>query len=261
MFDLKMGASEDVLKTFPDCSIDLVVTSPPYDNIKNYNGSNSWTFEKFKLIAEELYRVVKVGGVVIWVVADMTVDGSETGTSFRQALYFMDIGFKLHDTMIYQKENYVPLTHNRYEQEFEYMFCFSKGKPKTFNPIRVPCKYAGVETWGSPSIYKTDSDDLTQIGKRVIGDTKIKGNIFPYRVGSTTVSKKYNHPAMFPMGLAEDQIKSWSNEGDTVLDPFMGSCTTGVAAVNLNRNFIGIEMEKKYFDISTERMSQFSGDF
>ena len=258
MCNIEKGNSVVLLKRLEKNSVDLVVTSPPYDNLRNYHESEvGWNFDIFKQIAQELFRVVKQGGVVIWVVGDKTDKGSETGTSFKQALYFKEIGFNIHDTMIYRKENYVPLTHNRYEQEFEYMFCFSKGKPKTFNPIKIPCKYAGTEHWGNASYYKTDSDDLTGVGKKKVNDFKIKGNIFTYRVGSTTGSGKYKHPAMFPLDLAKDQIMSWSNENEIVLDPFMGSGTTGVACKELNRNFIGFELDDKYFEICKERLNLF----
>ena len=235
-------------------TIDMVMTSPPYDDIKNYNNTNSWDFDLFKQVADRLYKIIAPGGVIIWVVADKTDKGSESGTSFKQALYFKEIGFNIHDTMIYRKLNYVPLTHNRYEQEWEYMFCFSKGKPKTFNPIKIPCKWAGTETWGKSSFYKTDSDELTQTEKKTINETKIKGNIFEYHTGSTTESKKYKHPAMFPLDLVKDQISSWSNENDIVFDPFMGAGTTGVACKLLNRNFIGCEIVEKYFNMSKERI-------
>ncbi len=247
------GDCIEELKKIPDKSIDCIVTSPPYDDLRNYNNSLCWNFEIFKKVANELFRVIKDGGVVIWVVADKTQNGSESGTSFKQALYFKNIGFNIHDTMIYKKLNYTPLTHNRYEQEWEYMFCFSKGKPKTFNPIRVPCKYAGTETWGKSSFYKTDSDSLTKIEKKRINDTKIKGNIFEYRTGSTKTGK-IKHPAVFPLELAKDQISSWTNEEDIVLDCFMGSGTTGVACAKLNRNFIGIEIVKEYCDIAEARI-------
>ena len=218
--EIILGDNVEKMKLMPSESVDLVVTSPPYDDLRNYDGTLNWNFDVFKKVADELYRVMKKGGTIIWVVADKTKNGSESGTSFRQALYFNEIGFNIHDTMIYRKLNYTPLTHNRYEQEFEYMFCFTKGKPKTFNPIKIPCKYAGQETWGSPCFYKTDSDELTPVGKKRINAEKIKGNIFEYRTGSTTGSGKYKHPAMFPLDLAKDQVKSWSNPGDVVLDPF-----------------------------------------
>ena len=240
MVNLQLGNSLELLKTLDKDSVDLVVTSPPYDDLRNYDNSLLWDFEVFRGIAKELYRVIAVGGVVIWVVADKTENGSETGTSFKQALYFKELGFNIHDTMIYRKLNYVPLTHNRYEQEFEYMFCFSKGKPKTFNPIKVPRKYAGTEHWGNASFYKSDSDELTQVGKKTVNDDKIKGNIFEYRIGSLQNEDKIKHPAMFPLDLASDQILSWSNVGDMVLDPFMGSGTTGVAAISNGRNFCWI---------------------
>ena len=251
---LYKGDSSEILKTFDSNLVDMVITSPPYDDLRNYHNSISWGFDVFQSVADELYRVVKDGGVVVWVVADKTDNGSETGTSFKQALYFKEIGFNIHDTMIYRKINYVPLTHNRYEQEFEYMFCFSKGKPKTFNPIKVPCKYAGTETWGNPSFYKSDADDLTPTPKTIINDTKIKGNIFAYKTGSSTDSSNYKHPAMFPLDLAKDQIISWSNPKDIVLDCFMGSGTVGVACKELDREFIGIEIADEYFDMARERI-------
>jgi site-specific DNA-methyltransferase (adenine-specific) len=237
------------MNQLPDGSVDLTVTSPPYDDLRKYNGY-SFNFEK---VAKELYRVTKDGGVVVWVVGDKTNKGSETGTSFKQALYFKEIGFNLHDTMIYRKLNYTPLTHNRYEQEWEYMFVFSKGKPKTFNPIKIPTKYGGQETWGKSSYYKTDDGTLTERPKVVVNDMKIKGNIFEYRTGSTQTGK-IKHPAMFPEKLAEDHIISWSNEGDIVLDPFMGSGTTAKMAKLNNRNFIGFEISEEYVDIANQRI-------
>ena len=244
----------DGMKLLDSESIDLVVTSPPYDNLRTYNNSSTWNFDIFKEVANELYRVLKQGGIIIWVVADATIDGSETGTSFKQALYFKEIGFNLHDTMIYQKENYVPLTHNRYEQEFEYMFCFTKGKPKTFNPIKIKCIYGGTQTWGKSSYYKTSNGDLVSESRMIINEYKIKGNIFSYQTGSKTETGKYTHPAMFPLKLAKDQINSWSNKGDTVLDPFMGSGTTALACIDLYRNYIGFEIDKSYYNECIERI-------
>ena len=257
-YKIAQGNSAELLKYISDNSIDMTITSPPYDSLRNYNNNElEWSLNIFQEIANELYRVTKQGGVVIWIVADKTENGSETGTSFKQALYFKELGFNIHDTMIYRKENYVPLTHNRYEQEWEYMFCFSKGKPKTFNPIKVPCKYAGQEHWGKSSYYKTDDDELTSIVNKKVHDDKIKGNIFSYRVGSTTESKKYKHPAMFPLDLVKDQIISWSNEEEWILDTFMGSGTTGIACIDLNRNFIGIENEQKYFEMAKQRIEEY----
>jgi site-specific DNA-methyltransferase (adenine-specific) len=246
------GEAAFIMKKFPAAWVDLVVTSPPYDNLRSYQG---YTFNWMD-IAQALYRVVKRGGVVIWVVADATVAGSETGTSFRQALGFMESGFHLHDTMIYRKLTYHPLTHNRYEQEWEYMFCFSKGKPKTFNPILIPCKYAGQKTWGKPTVYTEPSGRLTPIHQYVIKPQKIRGNVFEYRTGSTTGTAKIKHPAMFPAELAKDQILSWSNEGDTVLDPMCGSGTTLEVARKYGRHYVGIEISQAYVAIARNRVQQ-----
>ena len=250
------GDCFEVLKTFEDNSIDLTVTSPPYDNLRTYGGViDGWSFEKFQGIARELYRMTKEGGVVVWVVADATIKGSETGTSFKQALYFMECSFNLHDTMIWQKASYVPLTHNRYEQEFEYMFVLSKGKPKTFNPIKVECKYAGTTTWGDASFHKTNESGLIKVGKKVVNDTKIKGNVFRYDTAKASKRGEYGgHPAPFPEALANDHILSWSNEGDIVLDPFMGSGTTGFVANKLGRHYIGIELNPEYVEMARRRI-------
>lgn len=220
------GNSLNLLKELDDNSIDMVMTSPPYDNMREYNGM-TWNFEVFKLIAQELKRVLKDGGVIVWVVGDQTINGSESGTSFRQALYFKDIGLNLHDTMIFRKHNYIQLTHNRYEQEFEYMFCFSKGKPKTFNPIMVESKWGGTETWGTIK-YPYSNNTYKEKERYVVNDKKQAGNIFEYMTGKL-VNDGIEHPAMFPKQLVIDQVNTWTNKGEIVLDPFMGSGTTAVA--------------------------------
>lgn len=228
------------MKAMSDEFIDLVVTSPPYDNLRDYKG---YSFE-FEDIVRELYRVMKTGGVVVWVVGDATVNGSETGTSFRQALFFKETGFNIHDTMIYQKQNPVPLRHNRYNQEFEYMFVFSKGKPTTFNPIMEKSKYGGQTNWGNTIRYNVDGS-LNITPKKTINEYKVIGNIFKYLTGSTQNTGK-NHPAVFPEKLAEDHIISWSNEGDLVYDPFMGSGTVAKMCLVHNRNYIGSEISPEY---------------
>lgn len=194
------------MRTFDDNSIDLTVTSPPYDNLRTYNGFY-WDFEG---IAKELYRITKDGGVVVWVVGDATIKGSETGTSFKQALYFKEIGFNIHDTMIYGKNNPIPLTHNRYEQQFEYMFVFSKGRPKSFNPLKQACKTAG-----SRNNHKTEKhyEDSHSMRKRD-GDVVVKDEKYLYNIWflTTGTGDKVKHNAPFPEKLAEDHILSWSNE-------------------------------------------------
>jgi DNA modification methylase len=236
-----------------DNFIDLTVTSPPYDNLRTYNG---YSFD-FESIAKELYRVTKEGGVVVWVVGDATINGSESLNSFRQAIYFNNCGFRLHDTMIYKKKRIVPLTHRRYEQGFEYMFIFIKGKIKTFNPIMVECKYAGTETWGNPTFHKTNSSGLVAIDKKKINDFKQKDNVWSFL---NAKDKVFKHPAPFPEQLANDHVISWSNEGDIVYDPFMGSGTTAKMSIINKRKWIGSEMSREYCDIVHERLKQFDND-
>jgi len=223
-----------------DASIDLVVTSPPYDNLRSYKG---YTFD-FESIAKHLYRVIKPGGVGVWVVGDATIKGSETGTSFKQALYFINLGFNLHDTMIYAKHNPVPLTHNRYEQQFEYMFVFSKGKPKTFNAITQPCVGAGSKNNHKSEKHYEDTHSMRKRDSNIeVRETKYLYNIW---FMSTGAGVKVKHNAPFPLQLAQDHITSWSNEGDIILDPMCGSGTTCRAAKELNRSYIGIEISEEY---------------
>ena len=245
------GDSAVVLQSFPPDCIDLTVTSPPYDNLRTYNG---FTFD-FETIAKELFRVTKAGGVVVWVVGDQTKNGNETLTSFKQAIYFQSVGFNVHDTMIYRKENYAPLTHKRYEQEFEYMFVFVKGKIKTFNPFLVDCKFAGKTIKRSRATYETGIRKREQSDKqpKPTSDKKIKGNVWSYKVGG---GNTVNHVAQFPEALAQDHILSWSNENDTVLDCFCGSGTTPKMAKLLNRHYIGIEVSAEYVALANGRLAQ-----
>lgn len=233
--------------------IDLTVTSPPYDKLRKYNG---YSFD-FESTAKELYRVTKKGGVVVWVVNDSTVKGSESGNSFRQALYFKEVGFNLHDTMIFAKNNPTPLTHNRYEQQFEYVFILSKGKPKTFNGLKRLNK---LYNKGSSGTFRHDGDNLTKRhSDKKIKKESLKYNIWYYNVGnnSTTKSKvNHKHPAMFPKELAIDHILSWSNENDIVLDPFIGSGTVGLASVELKRKYLGFEISSEYCEMARNRIEQ-----
>ena len=244
------GDSAELMKKLPDNFIDLTVTSPPYDNLRDYKG---YSFD-FETIAKELYRVTKEGGVVVWVVGDATINGSETGTSFKQALYFKDIGFNLHDTMIYVKENPIPLTHNRYEQQFEYMFVLSKGRPKNFNPIMIDCKNAGKEyNINRPQVY--DKGAKRHYRDEVI-KTKTKKqsfNLWYYTVG-TDKKTDTGHTAPFPEKLARDHIVSWSNPGDIVFDPFAGSGTTLKMAMLNDRNYLGFEISAEYCDLINKRI-------
>ena len=246
------GDNIKILKTFDDNSIDLTVTSPPYDGLRDYNG-HSFDFEG---VAKQLYRVTKEGGVVVWVVGDSVIKGSESGTSFRQALYFKEIGFKLHDTMIYHKSPIFP-EKTRYPQTFEYMFIISKGKPNTFNPIidhkNKPDSHKGGGKWNN--MRKKDGTFSTGTRPKP-REYSNRWNVWyiPNGYMKSTLDKiACKHPAIFPEKLAHDHIISWSNEGDVVLDPFVGSGTTCKIAKQLNRNYIGIDISQEYIDIAKER--------
>lgn len=247
----------ETMKRMPDSYIDLTVTSPPYDNLRDYNG--------FKLdwesVIKELYRVTKNGGVVVWVVGDATLDGTESGTSFRQAIFAIDTGFNLHDTMIYERTAaYLANDKSiRYTQVFEYMFVFSKGRPKSINLIRDrKNKWGGMTSFGTQSERLKDGTLKTR-KKIEVSEIGIRFNIWNYATGhgmSTKDKIAFNHPAIFPEKLANDHIISWSSEGDIVYDPFMGSGTTAKMAKHQSRNYIGSEISKEYCDIAEERLRQ-----
>lgn len=243
----------EYLKSIDDNTFDLTVTSPPYDNLRNYNGF-SWDFEA---LARELYRTTKQGGVVVWVVADQTKDFSESGTSFKQALGFIAAGWNLFDTMIWRKSNYMPGHKERYADEFEYMFVFSIGKPKTFNPLKTKCITAGRSQKWAKRPHESKVWVKNGARYRETLDFKIKGNVWEYstgRGGSTNDRIALRHPAIFPEKLAADHIISWSNENDIVFDPFMGSGTTAKMAERSKRRWIGCEISKEYCDIIVERV-------
>lgn len=229
------------------------MTSPPYDDIRDYNG---FSFD-FEGIARELLRVLKPGGVIVWIVGDQTKNGSETGTSFKQALYFKEIGLNLHDTMIYDKGKVVFPDANRYHNVWEYMFVFSKGAPKTFNPIADRKNKTPPKTTES-SFRQKDGTTKKKMAKPS-QEYGWRNNVWycpsGYMVG-TTDKGAFEHPAMFPEALAKDHIVSWSNEGDLVLDPFNGSGTTTKCAKYLKRNYIGIDISERYCEIARQRLLQ-----
>jgi site-specific DNA-methyltransferase (adenine-specific) len=249
------GDNVEVMKKLKNNSIDLVITSPPYDNLRDYEG---YSFD-FESIVHELYRIIKPGGVVVWVVGDATIKGSETATSFKQALYFKDVGFKLHDTMIYLKDNPVPVGgNNRYYQAFEYMFVFCKGTLKTFNPImrKRRNKYNDKRTERVKGFNRNTKGDFEKKKVSLTGDVKIN-NVWKYVVGGgNSVRYGVKHPATFPEKLAEDHILSWSNKGDIVLDIFSGSGTTCKMAKKHGRKYIGIDICKEYCDTAVMEMDE-----
>lgn len=251
------GDSAVVLSTIKSNSVDLVVTSPPYDELRDYNNDFVWDFNSFKKIARQLYRVVKEGGVVVWVVGDSVVKGNKSLSSFKQALYFQQIGFNMFDVIIYEKAGTAPPHKNRYFNAFEYMFVLSKGNPKTINLLEdKPNKWANHSTFGNVTRREQDGT-LTPKGRKVVKPFGVRTNIWRYNNGrgfSTKDKIAYEHPAIFPEKLVQDHIISWSNEGDIVLDPFCGSGTVAKVASLLNRKWVGIEISSEYCKIANERL-------
>ena len=241
------------MKRLPTESVDMVITSPPYDNLRTYKGF-SWDFEG---IVAEIFRVLKKGGVAVWIVQDATIKGSETGSSFRQALFFQQTGFNIHDTMIWEKPSFTATgdLKIRYANVFEYMFIFSKGKPKTFNPIKDrPNKYANRKVHGTIVLADGTRRRRSNEGKR-LAELGQRFNVWKMPpVNSST--ERTGHPAQFPVRLVKDHIISWSNEGDVVLDPFMGSGTSAIACLDTNRQYIGFEISQEYCEMAEKRITQ-----
>lgn len=245
----------DTMCRMLDNSIDLIVTSPPYDGIRDYNG---YEFE-FQKIAAHIFRVTKQGGVVVWIVGDQVVDYGETGTSFKQALFFMSLGFKLHDTMIYMKDSIAFPDQTRYSQVFEYMFIFSKGKPKTVNILKdKKNKWAGYTVRGHERL--ANGDVRYKKDKGILNEYSSRYNVWLYGTGAFKSSVDLaarEHPAIFPEKLAADHIYSWSNEGDLVYDPFIGSGTTAKMAHIMKRNWIGSEISSEYVAVANKRINPY----
>lgn len=250
------------MKLLEDNSVDACITSPPYDQLRTYNDSSKWDSNTFEQVAQQLYRVIKPGGVVVWVVGDAVIKGGESMSSFRQALYFGELGFLLHDTMIYEKNSSsfpARRDSNRYSQIFEYMFVFSKGKPKAAHLIcDKENKWAGTSSWGQSNYRNAEGEQVERTIKPIPTHSP-RNNIWRYNTGkgfTTKDSYAFEHPAMYPEALARDHILSWTDEGDLVLDPFMGSGTTAIMSYECDRDYVGFEIDEDYFAICKRRIAE-----
>jgi len=239
----------EFMKSMDENSVDLTVTSPPYDELRNYKG---YSFD-FENIAKQLFRITKKGGAVVWVVGDKIKKGNKSLTSFKQALYFQQIGFNVHDVMIYRKKNTPFMRTNGYTNCFEFMFILSKGSPKTFNPLKVKTVRQGKEML--PHNKGADG-----VNKKILGELKPEKtmtNIWEYAVGfggSTSDRLAFEHPAIFPEKLAEDHIISWTNIGDVIFDPMCGSGTTCKMAKKNMRHYIGCDISEEYVNLAKKRL-------
>lgn len=251
-YELVCGDSAEILMLAQDESFDMALTSPPYDSMRTY-GAESFNFpeEVWKTVLDQIYRTLKVGGVLVWIVGDQTVNGGESGTSFRQAIYAQSIGFRIHDTMIWNKGAFTAVgsLKHRYASVFEYMFILSKGAPKSFTPIKDrPNKHAGKRFVGTIRLPDGSMKPMSKSG--IIAELGQRYNIWDVPPDK----KNKNHPAPFPLSLAQDHISSWSVEGDLVVDPFCGSGTSGVAALSLGRRFFGVDISPQYISAANSRI-------
>lgn len=246
--------AEDFLTALPTGSVDMILTSPPYDNLRRYSGN--WSFD-FEYIARQSYRVLKPGGVMVWVVGDATIDGSETLTSMRQALYFVDVaGFRMHDTMIYKKVGVSFPENVRYYQQWEYMLVMSKGKPSTVNLQLQKNRWGGSTSWGD--VIKRDTgSQLVWKGPKTVKEYGVMSNVWEFHAGAGfgQTDDVYDHPATFPEALAERHILTWSNPGDVVLDFFAGSGTTAKMARKHARRWLYCDISPQYAVLAEKRLS------
>lgn len=242
---LLVGDCVEVMRGLPGASVDLILTSPPYDKLRRYANGSAFDFEG---TAAECKRLLKPGGVLVWVVGDQTIDGSESGTSFRQALHFKAIGLRLRDTMIWRKQNPFSGGDKRsyYRGSFEFMFVMTKGRPSTLSLLREPCKTAGKSV-----SFARQRGQVVPRRPFVVAPTKIRGNVWDYSISKGG----RGHPASFPLQLAVDHVLSWTDPGDTVLDPFSGSGTTLEACVRTGRNGIGIDISPEYVALAGRRLA------
>jgi site-specific DNA-methyltransferase (adenine-specific) len=243
------------MATLPDNCIPLTVTSPPYDKLRRYGGQR-WSFETFEKVARQLFRLTMPGGVVLWVVQDGTVDGSLTGTSARQWLYFQQIGFDLNSVLILATRGWRSQT-SRYANQFHFGFVLSKGRPRAFHPIRDRINSTAGQRLRCSRRSASGEAVTTYNGDRRLGLHGYRANVWFYDVGGGKSTKdRYasRHEALMPEQMARDLIISWSRPGDLIFDPFCGAATTCKMALLSHRHYLGIEAHALYYRLALRRM-------
>ncbi len=234
--------------------IPFTLTSPPYDGLRTYDGLADWNFMD---VAKELYRITMQGGVVVWVVQEQIIDGSESGETSRQRLAFANIGFRLHHTMVMGKLGGIQFSSNRYGRPLEYAFILSKGPPRYFNPLRDrPNKEAGrVKVF----LNRNRDGSFAPVKRTQVHPYGLRGSIWFYPTGKNNSAKEdyaFEHPALMPEQMAEDDILSWTKVGDLVFNPFAGAGTALKMALLNHRSYLGFEINPKYVEIARRRLRE-----
>ena len=262
--ELVNGDCAAVLPGLPPA--DLILTSPPYDGMREYGGySDAFDFDA---VAAACVANLAPGGLLVWVVADQIVDGGDSGTSFRQALSFMGLGLTLHQPMIYQRWSLSGMRKKAYYKDFEYMFVFSKGKLKTANILEDKRNLAtgGRKASKMSGLGRSGDNQNSYLGLTggIVPEYGRRGSVWYYNAGKYAGNLKGDldyqtlaeHPAIFPQRLARNHILSWTNPGDLVIDPMVGSGTTLRAAADFGRRAVGIEINPEYCDLIRQRLAQ-----
>ena len=237
-------------------SIDLIVSSPPYCMKRAYEAPTDDinTFRQTHMaIFDHLYRVLKPGGSICWQIGYHVSDACVVPLDylvydiFTKHSQVKPIPLILRNRIIWTFGHGLN-SHNRFSGRHETILWFSKGIPKTFNldEVRVPQKYPGKRAYKGARKGELTGNSLGKNPSDVWDIPNVKANH----------CEKTEHPCQFPVAIPSRLSRALTTENDCVLDPFMGSGTTGVAAVLTKRNFIGIELNSDYVAIAKERIKQ-----
>ena len=246
-------------------SIDMIFTSPPYaDRRKDtYGGKKANVYVKWFLpFVREFKRILKPSGSFFLNIKPHTENGGRSLYVFKLVIEIVEnVNFKLIDEFCWTKNAFPGGYKGKFKNALEPVYHFAKSKPSEiiFNPIAcgTPMKQESIaRTYRKQCGAPSNGSRMTGMNTTNIRNLELArpSNVININNVSNQFTDKQKHPATFPTGLVEFFVKSFSSESSTVLDPFMGSGTTGVVCKNLNRNFIGIEIDKEYFEIAKQRI-------